>query len=167
MVNHWNNSIHILTSFRLHCKDVKIKIYKTKFQQFLASHHSTNAPYPSSIRGWCNRPYLRLRDHLFLQLTVLDDEHARMRDNDYGCDLLLLQLVQIFRTEDCYYKYCQEIVDRESSVSIAISYGLDGRGSIPGRDKNFLSTLHSVQTSSGAHLASYTMVTWGPFPWLK
>jgi hypothetical protein len=38
---------------------------------------------------------------------------------------------------------------RDSSVGIATGYGLDGRGSIPGSDKTF--SLHSVQTSSGAH----------------
>jgi hypothetical protein len=35
MVNDWNYSIQILTSFLLQCKDVKMKIYETKFQQFL------------------------------------------------------------------------------------------------------------------------------------
>jgi hypothetical protein len=43
------------------------------------------------------------------------------------------------------------------------SYGLDGRGFIPGRD-NYLSLLHSVQTDSGAHSASYPLGTGGSFP---
>jgi hypothetical protein len=47
-------------------------------------------------------------------------------------------------------------VNRESSVGIATSYGLDGRGSIPGRGKKF-SLPHSVQTGSRAHPASYPM----------
>jgi hypothetical protein len=42
-------------------------------------------------------------------------------------------------------------------------YGLDRRGSIPDKPRCF-SLLHSVQTSSGAHPASYTMGTGGPFP---
>jgi hypothetical protein len=42
-------------------------------------------------------------------------------------------------------------------------YGLDSRGSIPGRGKRF-SLLHSVQTGSGAHPASYPMGTAGDFP---
>jgi hypothetical protein len=35
-------------------------------------------------------------------------------------------------------------------LSIATSYGLEDRGSIPGRLRDF-SLLHSVQTDSGAH----------------
>jgi hypothetical protein len=42
-------------------------------------------------------------------------------------------------------------------------YGLDGRVSIPGREKGFLCWLW-VQTGSGAHPASYPMGTGGPFP---
>jgi hypothetical protein len=50
---------------------------------------------------------------------------------------------------------------RDSSVGIATGYGLDGQGLIPGRD---VSLLHSVQTGSGAHPASYPMGTGGSFP---
>jgi hypothetical protein len=42
----------------------------------------------------------------------------------------------------------------DSSVSIAIGYGLDGRGSA-------FYILHSVQTRSGAHPASYPVSTGG------
>jgi hypothetical protein len=52
---------------------------------------------------------------------------------------------------------------RDSSVSIATAYGLGGRGSIPGKGKR-CSLLHSVQTGSVAHPASYTMGTVGSFP---
>jgi hypothetical protein len=45
-------------------------------------------------------------------------------------------------------------------------YGLDGRGSIPDRGRGYSSNL-SVQTGSGAHLASCTMGTGGPFPGVK
>jgi hypothetical protein len=49
----------------------------------------------------------------------------------------------------------------------AIATGLNGRGSIPGRDKIF-SLLHSVQTVSGDHPASYPMGTgWATFPGVK
>jgi hypothetical protein len=41
----------------------------------------------------------------------------------------------------------------ESSAGIATGYGMDGRGSIPGRDMDIY-LLHSVKTGSGAHLAS-------------
>jgi hypothetical protein len=47
-----------------------------------------------------------------------------------------------------------------------LSYGLDSRGSIPGRGKRFF-LLHSVQTGSGAHPSSYPMSTGGPFPGVK
>jgi hypothetical protein len=52
---------------------------------------------------------------------------------------------------------------RDSSVGTAMGYGLDGRGSIPGRGKRF-SPLHSVQTGSGPHPTSSTMGTRGSFP---
>jgi hypothetical protein len=41
-----------------------------------------------------------------------------------------------------------------------LGYGLDDRGSIPGRGNDgILSLLHHVQTGSGAHIASYPMGT--------
>jgi hypothetical protein len=45
---------------------------------------------------------------------------------------------------------------QDSSGSTAMGYGLDGQGLIPFRDKSFL---HSIQTSSGAHPASYPVGT--------
>jgi hypothetical protein len=48
---------------------------------------------------------------------------------------------------------------QDSSVGIAMSYKLDGRGSIAGRGQDF-SLLHSVQTDSGAYPA-YLMGTGG------
>jgi hypothetical protein len=50
-----------------------------------------------------------------------------------------------------------------SSGSIVSDYELDDRGSIPAGAKDFSSSL-CVQTGSGAHPASCTMGTWGPFP---
>jgi hypothetical protein len=52
---------------------------------------------------------------------------------------------------------------RVSSGSIVSDYGLGDRGSIPGGAKDFSSSL-CVQTGSGAHPASCTMGTGGPFP---
>jgi hypothetical protein len=46
----------------------------------------------------------------------------------------------------------------DSSVGIATGYRLNGRGSVPGRTKD-VSLLHSVQTRSGAHQASYPVST--------
>jgi hypothetical protein len=55
---------------------------------------------------------------------------------------------------------------RDSSVGIALGYGLDNRGSrvrFPAGAGNF-SLHHRVQNDSGAHLASYPMGTRGSFP---
>jgi hypothetical protein len=55
---------------------------------------------------------------------------------------------------------------RDSSVGIALGYGLDDRGSgvrFPAGDGNF-SLSHRVQNGSGAHPASYPMGTRGSFP---
>jgi hypothetical protein len=53
---------------------------------------------------------------------------------------------------------------RDSSIGIALGYGLDDRGSrvrFPARARNF-SLHHRVQNGSGAHPA-YPMGTWGSF----
>jgi hypothetical protein len=55
---------------------------------------------------------------------------------------------------------------RDSSVGIALGYGLDDRGSrvrFPAEAGNF-SLHHRIQTGCGAHPASYPMSTRGPFP---
>jgi hypothetical protein len=54
----------------------------------------------------------------------------------------------------------------DSSVGIATGYGLDGRGSIPGRARRFYQ-LHNVKIGPGAHPASYLMGTGGSFPEVK
>jgi hypothetical protein len=57
----------------------------------------------------------------------------------------------------------------DSSVGIALGYGLDDRGSrvrFPEGAWNF-SLHHSVQNGSGAHLASYPMGTRVSFPGVK
>jgi hypothetical protein len=54
----------------------------------------------------------------------------------------------------------------DSSVGIALGYGLDDRVSrvrFPARTGNF-SLHHRVQNGSGAHPASYTMGSKEPFP---
>jgi hypothetical protein len=52
---------------------------------------------------------------------------------------------------------------RNSSVGIVMGYGLDGWDLIPSRSKIFF-LLHSIQTGSVDHPASYTMGTGGSFP---
>jgi hypothetical protein len=57
-------------------------------------------------------------------------------------------------------------VSDDSSVGIALGYGLDDRGSrirFPAGAGNF-SLHHRVQNGSGAHTASYPMGTRGSFP---
>jgi hypothetical protein len=51
---------------------------------------------------------------------------------------------------------------RGSSVGTAMSYGLHGRGSIPGRARHF-SQFHDVQIASEAHPASCPLDTEGSF----
>jgi hypothetical protein len=58
------------------------------------------------------------------------------------------------------------IMDEHSAVGIEMGYELHGRGSIPGRAKDFL-LLHSVNTGSETHPASYTMGIGGPSPEVK
>jgi hypothetical protein len=63
----------------------------------------------------------------------------------------------------CYLK------SRDSSVGTALGYGLDDRGSrvrFPTGAGNF-SLHHRVQNGSGAHPASYPVVTRGSFAWVK
>jgi hypothetical protein len=57
-------------------------------------------------------------------------------------------------------------MSRDSSVGIALGYGVDDRGSkvrFPVRAGNF-SLHHLVQNGSGAHPASYPMGSRGSFP---
>jgi hypothetical protein len=51
---------------------------------------------------------------------------------------------------------------QDSSVGIATKYELDGQGSIPGTAR--FSLLHHIQTSFGAHPASYPIGTEGYLP---
>jgi hypothetical protein len=63
-------------------------------------------------------------------------------------------------------KYISIAKSRDSSVGIALGYGLDDRGSrvgFPAGAGNF-SIHHRVQNGSGAHPASYPMGTRGSFP---
>jgi hypothetical protein len=66
--------------------------------------------------------------------------------------------IQHFSKSVTYLYLYMTVVRRDSSVGIAMCYGLYGRGSIPGRDT------HSVQNDSGAYLASCPMGTGGYFP---
>jgi hypothetical protein len=57
------------------------------------------------------------------------------------------------------------LMSRDSSVGIALGYGLDSRGSrvrFSARAGNF-SLHHRVLNYSGAHIASYPVDTWGSF----
>jgi hypothetical protein len=52
---------------------------------------------------------------------------------------------------------------RDISIGTATSYGLDGRGSMSGRGKRFY-FLHTVQTVTTLHPASYPVGTEVSFP---
>jgi hypothetical protein len=61
--------------------------------------------------------------------------------------------------------HSDNFMSRDSSVGIALGYGLDDRGSrvrFPAGAGNF-SLHHRVQKGSGAHPASYPIVTRGSF----
>jgi hypothetical protein len=61
------------------------------------------------------------------------------------------------------------IKSHDSSVGIALGYGLEDRGCrvrFPAGAENF-SVHHRVQNGSGAHTASYAMGTRGSFPEVK
>jgi hypothetical protein len=63
-------------------------------------------------------------------------------------------------------QYLADIKSYDSSFGIATVYKIGGRGigvRFPASARDF-SLLHSVQTGSGAHPASYTMGTRGCFP---
>jgi hypothetical protein len=65
-----------------------------------------------------------------------------------------------------YQQYTPHVYSRDSSVGIALGYGLDDRGSrvrFPAGGWNF-SLHHRVQNGSEAHPASYPMGTMGYFP---
>jgi hypothetical protein len=65
------------------------------------------------------------------------------------------------------YNHCSNLLSfGDSSVGIALGYGLDERGScvrFPAGARNF-SLHHRVQNGAGAHQASYPMGTRGSFP---
>jgi hypothetical protein len=58
------------------------------------------------------------------------------------------------RSQILFFLHVVKCRIRDSSVSIATRYGLDGQGRLPARAQNF-SLLHSVQTNSGARPVSY------------
>jgi hypothetical protein len=55
------------------------------------------------------------------------------------------------------------VIATQQGARIAMGYGLDGWGSIPGRGKN-LSFLHSVQTGPEVHPNSYPVGIGGSLP---
>jgi hypothetical protein len=67
----------------------------------------------------------------------------------------------------CGFPQCLQVnKSRDSSVGIALGYGLDDRDSgvrFPAGAVNFF-LHHRVQNGSGAHAASYPMGTGGSFP---
>jgi hypothetical protein len=86
-----------------------------------------------------------------------------IRFNSFSLTSLSLNIFNCF---PCLLLYGFPISSSFSSVRIATGYGLVSRGSIFGRVKVF-SPLHSVQTVSGAHPASYPMGTGASFPGVK
>jgi hypothetical protein len=63
-------------------------------------------------------------------------------------------------------RYTLIAISHFSRADTETGYELDGRGFIPGRGKRF-SPIHSVQTGSEAHTASYVTGTQGSFMGIK
>jgi hypothetical protein len=76
-------------------------------------------------------------------------------------DRLLTSFLALSSTVVIIYTALFNTTSRDSSADIGTAFGLHGRGSILGRIKRLL---HSVQTGSETHSASYPMVTEGFFP---
>jgi hypothetical protein len=79
-------------------------------------------------------------------------------------------LKQATLREKCYsYLTYRQEKSRDSSVTIVTGYGMGGLGigvKSPAGVRDF-SLLHSVQTASGVHPASYPKGTWGSIPGIK
>jgi hypothetical protein len=94
------------------------------------------------------------------------------RHSIVGCALvetcLLIRLLEMAQSVTIYYIMPQNwhrvviaIWSRDRSVSIEMGYRLDGHGSWYWKDLSFL---HSIQTDSGGHPASYPIGFGGSFP---
>jgi hypothetical protein len=78
-------------------------------------------------------------------------------------------ILLFFYFSSSFFALSSDHQSRDSSVDIALGYGLDDRGSripFPAGAGNF-SLHHCVQNGSGAHPASYPMGTRGSFPGSK
>jgi hypothetical protein len=139
-------------------------------------------------QGICKRPVLHLASQFF---TIL----CECREADTMCALSLWYTCHVLSTRTCgncvnefgieqylrffffesprivffgkteLYKSLTHTKSRDSSVGIALGYGLNDRGSrvrFPAGAVNF--SHHRVQNGSGAHPASYPMRTRGSFP---
>jgi hypothetical protein len=73
-----------------------------------------------------------------------------------------LDVEKILDPKEIHNKNTSTLITKslDSSVGVALGYGLDGWGSIPGSS-------HSVQTGSEAHPASYPIGTGANFPEVK
>jgi hypothetical protein len=79
------------------------------------------------------------------------------------------RLTTLWASTACYrdsFTLKQYQITGDISVDISMGYGMDDQGSIPGKARDF-SLLHSVQTDSGAHPASYKIDTGGSVTGIK
>jgi hypothetical protein len=93
--------------------------------------------------------------------------HYRVHSSCPAIGLNQGQINPIHNITPCFFKIHFNIIlpPTDSSVGIALGYGLDDRGSrvrFPAGAGSF--SLHRVQNGSGAHPASYPMGTRGSFP---
>jgi hypothetical protein len=112
---------------------------------------NTGVQYSEIVYG----RFLPHSDQFFVPYAV---EKALL--NKLGNSEQHVSLPDTFYCSNTFYKSC------DSSVGIALGYGLDGRGSgfrFPAEAGNF-SSHHRVQNRSGAHPASYPMGMRSSFP---
>jgi hypothetical protein len=104
---------------------------------------------------------------IFFSLPFLKSTHIRFLSTDIYQDFVLLKYFTCVLNRTPISDYFKRMFkSRDSSVGIALGYGLDDRGSrvrFPVVAGN-LSLHHRVQNGSGAHPASYQMGTRGSSP---
>jgi hypothetical protein len=143
---------------RVHTHDGEIKIIYIYIWYISVTWVST-WNWPANLYGRVEKQRYILS--LLLSLTTLSHLHKLCHDHDRRTVNEFKPVVTNFNTLSQ-----MPLKSRDSSVGIALGYGLGDRGSrvrfLAGAGNHSLH--HGVQNSSGAHPASYSMGTRGSFP---
>jgi hypothetical protein len=136
--------------------------------QFNSNKQGIEEPYKSNIRFIQKKKTPELKLNLFYPIAITRFWHIQKQmllfhmqlirispTYEYKKTLLYLKNIELYKNKE----------SRDSSVGIALGYGLDDQVSrirFPAGAGNF-SLHHRVQNGSGAHPASYPMGTKGSF----